>query len=94
MCQTFVNGAIGARLPNVAAWKSGYAKCPEMALLIKMINMPSQITKTNILRVNYNFCGQLRQSLLVIESNMLVLREPHGSGSDDYTKLCCSTFSP
>ena len=87
MCQTFVNGAIGDRLPNVSAWKSGYAKCPEMALLVEMINMPSKITKKNLLRVNHNFRGPLRQSLIVIESDMLVLREPHGSGSSDYTKL-------
>ena len=87
MCQTFANGAIGARFPNFAAWKNGYDKDPEMSLIRDMINMSSNVTKVNLLKVNYNYRGPLRQSLMVIENNMIVICEPLGWGSNCYTKL-------
>ena len=45
MCRSFVNGAIGARHPNDAAWKHGYDNNPEMSLLREMVLMPSKMTK-------------------------------------------------
>ena len=50
MFQTFVNGAIGACLPNVAAWKDGYDKDLEMSLISDMINMPSDMTRDNLFK--------------------------------------------
>ena len=49
--------------------------------------MPSKMTKIFFQKVNCNYCGLLRQSIMVIENNMIVLCEPLGSGCDCFTKL-------
>jgi len=50
-----------------------------------MLN-PSKITNKSLTNVNHNYCGQLRQSLIVIENDMLILHEPI-IGTSSLTRL-------
>ena len=59
LCQTFVNGAIGARLPTAAMWKRAYDKDPEMILIRDMIKSPINLTKKNLAEVNFNYRAPL-----------------------------------
>ena len=52
-----------------------------------VLHMPSKVTQKNLQEVNCNYRGPLRQSLMVIESGMLVHCEPLGLCSDCFTKL-------
>ena len=87
LCQTFVNGAIGARLRDANAWKCGYDDDHEMCLLRKMITVLVNVIKENLLKDDSNYHGPLRQSHIVIENDMIVLHEPLGSGSDSSTNF-------
>ena len=48
LCQAFVSGAIGARLPNLMMWRDAYDKDEEMCHLREMIISPSTITKAKL----------------------------------------------
>ena len=72
LCQTFVNGAISARLPNAAMWKRAYDEDPEMSLIRDMIKSLSKLKTANLAEVNFNYRAPLRQSHMVIEQNMII----------------------
>ena len=47
---------------------------------------PSLINNQTLSKVNHNFRRHLRQSLISVEDDMLIFREPI-SGNDSYTRL-------
>ena len=47
---------------------------------------PSKITNKSLAKVNHNYRGPLRQSLIVIENDMLILHEPI-IGTSSFTQL-------
>ena len=47
---------------------------------------PSLINTQTLCKVNHNFRGPLRHSLISVENDMLIFREPI-SGSNSYTRL-------
>ncbi|KAL7503778.1 hypothetical protein ACHAXN_001520 [Cyclotella atomus] len=52
-----------------------------------MINNPSLINNENLTKVHHTLRMPLCNNLLVIENDMIILREPLGGGSDSYCKL-------
>ncbi|KAL3786998.1 hypothetical protein HJC23_005509 [Cyclotella cryptica] len=73
--QAFVNGAIGARLPSNDRWAEAYANDKQMALIMTMIKNPSLINKHSLTDIDVNYRGPLRQSRLILENNMIILKE-------------------
>jgi hypothetical protein len=84
--QTLVNGAICSRLPSHDRWVKAYANDSELLVIRELILNPSKICNESLSKVNYNYRGALRKSLLLIENDMIILREPI-VGSDSYTRL-------
>jgi hypothetical protein len=83
----FVNGAVGARLPDVSAWVTAYDSDAECCLIRKMINNPSLVVNKNLSKVHHTLRMPLRNNLLQLENDMIILCEPLGGGSDSYCKL-------
>jgi hypothetical protein len=52
-----------------------------MCTIRDLITNPSKISNTTLNTVNYNYWSALRQSFIVIEDDMLILREPVRGGS-------------
>jgi hypothetical protein len=74
--QTLVNGAICTRLPSRERWAQAYANDTELRINHDLVLNPSKITNKSFANVNHNYRGPLRQSLIVIENDMLILHEP------------------
>ena len=87
LSNVFVNGATGTKLPNQEAWIAAYDNDPETKLIRDCIKNPSLVMKENLKKVHHTYRMPLRQSLFIIEDDMLVYREPLGQGSDSYVKL-------
>jgi hypothetical protein len=84
--QTLVNGTICLHLPSHDCWVKTYENDSELIVICKLIPNPSKICNESLSKVNYNYRGALCKSLLLIEKNMIILREPI-VGSDSYTQL-------
>ena len=85
--QAFLGGATSTALPTRDRWIQAYDNDPELSRVRSMVLNPSTILNAALRDVNYNFHSALRHSLIVIEDNMLIYREPIlGSGSS-YTRL-------
>jgi hypothetical protein len=83
--QAFVNGAIGIWLPSKDQWIKVYSNNKEMSTIRDLITNPSKINNTTLNTVNYNYRSTLCKSLIVIEDDMLIFREPVHGGSS-YTR--------
>ena len=83
----FVNGAIGHRLPDASVWKKAYEDDPDCQLISRIIRNPALATKEHLSKVHHTLRMPLRQGLMIIEDDMIYLREPLGGGSDSYCKL-------
>jgi hypothetical protein len=84
--QAFVNGAIGARLPSHARWVKAYSADSECCSIRDLVINPGKTYKETLKTVHYSYHQPLHQSFLVIEDDMLILREPI-RGSTSYTCL-------
>ena len=87
LANVFVNGSIGHRLPDAAAWKKAYDSDEESRQLLRMINNPSLVVNEHLSKVHHTLRMPLRQRLLVLENDMIIYREPLGGGSDSFCKL-------
>jgi len=74
--QTLVNSAICTRLPSKERWVQTYTTDTELCAVRDPALNPSKITNKSLANVNYNYRGQLCQSLIILENDMLFLREP------------------
>ncbi len=84
--QTLISGAICTRLPSKECWVQAYANDSELCAVRELALNPSLINTQMLSKVNHNFRGPLRHSLISVEDDMLIFRKPI-SGSDSYTRL-------
>ena len=84
--QTLISGAICTRLPSKERWVQAYANDSELCAVRELALNPSLINTQTLSKVNHNFRGPLRHSLISVENDMLIFREPI-SGSASYTRL-------
>jgi hypothetical protein len=84
--QTLVNGAICTRLPSKERWVQAYTTDTELCAVRDLALNPSKITNKSLANVNHNYRGPLRQSLIILENDMLFLHEPI-IGTSSYTRL-------
>eukprot|EP00956_Cyclotella_meneghiniana_P034897 scaffold109224_cov64-Cyclotella_meneghiniana.AAC.3 len=87
MTTAFVNGAIGSRLPDHSTWIRALNADPETSLIRDMIKNPSLIKEPTLQKVHHSLRMPLRCSLLVLENDIIVFREPQGLGSSSYINL-------
>ena len=74
--QTLVNGAVRTRLPSRKRWVQAYINDTELCAVRNLAVNPSFITSKTLATVNHNYRGPLRQSLISVKADMLILREP------------------
>jgi hypothetical protein len=84
--QTLVNGAICTRLPSKERWVQAYNNDTELCAVRDLALHPSKLSNKALANVNHNYRGPLRQSLIVIENDMLILHEPI-IGTSSFTRL-------
>jgi hypothetical protein len=84
--QSFVNGAIGTRLPSCACRIKAYNADPVCVATRKMVVDPGKICKEALNAIHFAYRHALRQSHIVIEDNMLILHKLI-RGSASYTQL-------
>jgi hypothetical protein len=74
--QTLINGTICTRLPLQKRWVQAYTSNPKLCAVYDLALNPSKITNHALSKGNHNYRGQLRQSLISIVNDMLILQEP------------------
>jgi len=84
--QTLVNGAICTRLSSREHRARAHANDTELCIVHNLMLNPSKITNKSLANVNHNYRGPLRQSLIIIENDMLILHEPI-IGTSSFTRL-------
>ncbi len=84
--QTLVNGVICTCLPLQERWLEAYHNDVELSAVHNLVLNPSLICNQSLSKVNNNYRGPLRQLLISVEDNMLILKEPIG-GMLSYTRL-------
>jgi hypothetical protein len=84
--QTLISGAICTCLPSKERCIQAYANDSELCAVRELALNPSLINTQMLSKVNHNFRGPLRHSLISVEDDMLIFREPI-SGKDSYMRL-------
>jgi hypothetical protein len=84
--QMLVNGAICTCLPSRERWLQAYQNDVKLSAVRELVLNPSLICNQSFSKVNHNYRGPLRQSLISVEDDMLILKEPIG-GTSSYTRL-------
>ena len=96
--QTLISGAICTCLPSKELWVQAYANDSELCAMHELALNPSLINTQTLSKVNHNFRGPLRQSLISVEDDILIFCEPL-SGCDLYMHLtwfhvsCIASYS-
>ncbi len=88
--QTLISCAICTRLSLRECWVQAYANDSELCTVRELVLNPSLMSTQALSKVNQNFRGPLRQSLISVEDDMFILWEPI-SCSDSYM---CLTLVP
>jgi hypothetical protein len=88
--QTLISSTICTHLPSRECWVQAYANNSELCAVRELALNPLLITTQALSKVNHNYCGPLRQSLVSAEDDMLIFWGPI-SGSNSYT---CLTLVP
>ncbi len=84
--QTLVNGAVCTTLPSRERWIQAYNNDLELRAVREFVLNPSTISIKALAEVNHNYCGPLHQSNILVENDMLIMREPI-AGTLSYTRL-------
>ena len=84
--QTLVNGAVCTTLPSRERWLQAYSNDLELCAVREFTLNPSTISNKALAEVNHNYHGPLRQSNILVENDMLIMREPI-AGTLSYTRL-------
>jgi hypothetical protein len=74
--QTLVNGPICTCLPSKERWIQAYANDTKLCTVQDLALNPFTITNQTLSKVNHNYCSPLYHSLISVEEDMLILREP------------------
>jgi hypothetical protein len=70
--QTLLSGAICTRLPSKERWVQAYANDSKLCAVRELALNPSLINNQTLSKVNHNFRGPLRHSLISVEDDMLI----------------------
>jgi hypothetical protein len=70
--QTLISGAICTHLPSKERWVQAYANDSMLCAVRELALNPSLINTQTLSKVNHNFHGPLRQSLISVEDEMLI----------------------
>ena len=86
--QAYVSGAIGVRLPDKERWTKAYHEDDELRKVFTFAQNPSTISNSSLrdANINFNYREALRRSLIVVEDDLLIYREPL-AGSNSFTRL-------
>jgi hypothetical protein len=87
LSNVFVSGAIGAKLPDTAAWIRAYEADASTNLIMRLVKNPGLVSKDTLSQLHHTLRSPIRQGLIIIEHDMLVYREPLGEGSSSFCKL-------
>ena len=82
----FLNGAVGVQMPSKDDWAREYETDKETAHLFHLVRHPADITQQELSLVNHNYRSPLRQSQIIIEDGLLILKD-HIHGHNSYVKL-------
>ncbi len=74
--QMLISGAICTCLPSKKRWVQAYANDSKLCTVRELALNPSLINTQTLAKVNHNFRGPLRQSLISVEDDMLIFCEP------------------
>jgi hypothetical protein len=74
--QTLVNGAICTHLPSRKCWVQAYTNNTELCAVRNLAVNPSLITSKTLATVHHNYRGPLRQLLISVKADTLILQEP------------------
>ena len=85
---TFLNRAIGTRIPDKDSWVKAYTNDPEMSSIISFIVNPGTISQRNLeaAKLNPNYRQALWQSNIKLDDGILYYHEPI-AGSASYARL-------
>ena len=72
---TFLNGAVGIRLPSLDSWVDEYERDLDTKLMQAMLSNPSLITKKVIEALHYVYRGPMRRNQIKISDGMLSLHK-------------------
>jgi hypothetical protein len=86
--QTFLNEAVGVRLPLPNQWATAYLDDAETAAIVQFVENPGTITAKNLdaAKLNVTYRAALRQLQIVLDNGILILQEPI-AGSESYACL-------
>jgi hypothetical protein len=86
--QTFLNGAVGVRLPSPEQWAQAYLDDPETSAIIRFVQNPCTISNKSLeeAKLNANYRAALCQSQIALDNGILILHEPI-VGSESYARL-------
>jgi hypothetical protein len=86
--QTFLNGAVGIRLPTHEHWVEAYQADKELSAVLSFVENPGTISQRSLeaAKINANYRQALRQSNLKLDTGILYYHEPI-VGSESYAKL-------
>jgi hypothetical protein len=84
--QTLVNGAVCTGLPSREQWLLAYNNDLKLCAVWELVLNPSMINNKALAEVNHNYRGPLSQSLIYLENDMLIMKEPI-AGTSFYTRL-------
>jgi hypothetical protein len=84
--QTLVNGAVCTCLPSRERWLQAYNNDIELCAVQELILNPFMINNQALAKVNHNYHRPLPKSLISVENDMLIMKEPIG-GTSSYTRL-------
>ena len=84
--QTLVNVAVCTTLPTRELWLQAYNNDVELCAVWEFVLNPLMINNKALAEVHYNYRGPLRQSLIFVENEMLIMNEPI-AGTLSYTRL-------
>ncbi len=86
--QTFLNGAVGVRLPSPDQWAQAYLDDAKTAAILGFVKNPGTISTKSLkaAKLSATYRATLRQSQIVFKNEMLILQEPI-AGSKSYARL-------
>jgi hypothetical protein len=74
--QAFLSGAVTTQLPTCARWLQAYENDSKLSHIQAIVLNPSILLNTSLWDINYNYHLALWNSLITIEDNMMIYREP------------------
>ena len=74
--QTLVNGAVCTSIPSWEQLLLAYNNDVELCAVWELVLNPSMINNKALAEVNHNYPGPLRQSPIIAENDMLIMKEP------------------